>query len=298
MRDASTASVKQKGVDFKVKLIKTLKKFLLIFLGNTLLVFGIASFLEPTGIISAGTAGVGLLVQTYFHLPISTTLAVVNIACFLLGFFVLGWKFAATTLLSTLIAPVILRFFEGIPALATLTDDLFLAAVFAGVLAGVGVGLVMREGASTGGLDIPPLILQNMTGVSVGTIMLMMNCVILALQIPHSNSEQILYGIINALLTSLTLDKVLMAGSQQAQLLIFSPHYEQVRELLIHSDVGLTLLPIETGFTQNASKAILCALPSRKLPKIKARIAEIDETSFVLISSVAEVRGRGFTIPR
>ena len=185
------------------------KSGLIILVGNTLLVFGIAAFLEPTGIISAGTAGVGLLVQNYLHLPVSATLAVVNVVCFLLGLLVLGRSFAATTLLSTLIAPLILRFFEGISALASLTDHLLLAAVFAGTLAGAGVGLVMRAGASTGGLDIPPLILSKLTGVSVGTFMLMMNSVILALQVPFSQPRQIFYGVVNAVLTSVTLDAVL-----------------------------------------------------------------------------------------
>ena len=181
---------------------------LIILAGNTLLVFGIAAFLEPTGIISAGTAGVGLLVQNYLHLPISATLAVVNVVCFLLGLLILGRTFAATTLLSTLISPIILRFFEGIPALSSLTDNLLLSAILAGTLAGAGVGLVMRAGASTGGLDIPPLILSKFTGISVGKFMLMMNSVILVLQVPFSQPRQIFYGVVNAVLTSVTLDAV------------------------------------------------------------------------------------------
>ena len=137
--------------------------------------------------------------------------------CFLLGYFVLGWQFSVSTLLSSVISPVILRFFEGLPALTSLTDDYFLAAVLAGVLTGAGVRIVMRTGASTGGLDIPPLILQKLTGISVGTVMLVVSGIILTLQIPFSNSEQILYGMVNAVLTSLTLDKVLMLRPQQAQ---------------------------------------------------------------------------------
>ena len=193
------------------------KKGLAILAGNTLLVFGIAAFLEPTGIISAGTAGVGLLVRNYFHLPVSATLAVVNGTCFLLGLLVLGRTFAATTLLSTLISPFILRFFEGVSALASLIDNLLLAAVLAGVLAGAGVGLVMRAGASTGGLDIPPLILSKLTGLSVGKLMLMMNGVILALQVPFSQPRQIFYGVVNAVLTSVMLDAVLRSKASDRE---------------------------------------------------------------------------------
>lgn len=104
-------------------MVKTIRTVPVIWVGNMFLAFSIAAFLEPTGIISGGTAGIGLFMQAYFHLPISATLAAVNVICFLLGLFVLGWQFAATTLLSTVISPFILRFFEGIPALSTLTDD-------------------------------------------------------------------------------------------------------------------------------------------------------------------------------
>lgn len=197
----------------------------------------------------------------------------VNIVCFLLGLFVLGWQFAATTLLSTLISPFLLHFFEGIPELATLTDDFFLSAVMAGVLTGAGIGLVMRAGASTGGMDVPPLILHKITGLSVGNIVLAIDGIILLLQIPISNPEQILYGIIKTVLTSITLDKVLIFGTQQAQLLIISPYYEAIRKTLLHSDVGLTMVPIETGFAGKSLKAILCAIPAWKLPKMKSVVS-------------------------
>ncbi|MEY8420085.1 YitT family protein [Oscillospiraceae bacterium 44-5] len=279
-------------------MVKTIRTVPVIWVGNMFLAFSIAAFLEPTGIISGGTAGIGLFMQAYFHLPISATLAVVNVICFLLGLFVLGRQFAATTLLSTVISPFILRFFEGIPALSTLTDDLLLSAVMAGVLAGVGVGLVMRAGASTGGMDIPPLVLRKITGIPVGTVMLTLNGVTLLLQIPHSNPEQILYGIITAFLTSASLDQILMIGSKQSQLLIISPHYNIIREALLHSDVGLTLFPIETGLNGDISKAILCAVPTRKLMRIKEIVVQIDTTSFILVTSTAEISGRGFTLPR
>lgn len=278
--------------------MKATRNILTILAGNIILMFSIAAFLEPTGIISGGTSGIGLFMQALFHFPVSVTLALVNIVCFVLGLFILGRQFAATTLLSTLISPFILHVFEGIPELASLTSDLFLSAVMAGVLAGAGVGLVMRAGASTGGLDIPPLILHKFTGLSVGNIMLIMDGMILLLQIPISNPEQILYGIVKTVLTSITLDKVLMLGAQQAQLLIISPHYEAIRSALLRSDVGLTMIPIETGFTGDSLKAILCAIPSWKIPKTKALVAGIDPTSFILVTSTAEITGPGFTLPR
>lgn len=278
-----------------------MKKFvniLAVLVGNVILAFGIAAFLEPTGIISGGTTGVGLFIQNYFGLPVSATFGIINVVCFLLGLFILGWKFAATTLLSSIIFPFILRYFETVPGIGGLTDDMLLSAILAGALCGIGVGIVVRFHSSTGGLDIPPLIINKLFGFSVGTVMLIQNILTLALQISFSSSEQILYGIIQVALMSVILDKVLMFGSQQAQLMIISPKYEAIKEELIKNHVGLTVFPIETGFNGEKQKAILCAVTPRRLPRVKELVKNMDETSFVLVNSTTEVMGRGFTLPR
>ena len=138
--------------------MKRLTGILAVICGNVILAFGIAAFLEPTGIISGGTTGIGLFVQEIFGLPVSVTYGIVNVVCFLLGLMILGREFAMSTLLSTVIFPFILGFFERMEGISSLTDDYFLCAVLAGTLSGTGVGLVIRFNASTGGMDIPPLI--------------------------------------------------------------------------------------------------------------------------------------------
>lgn len=278
--------------------MKKIINILAVLAGNVILAFGIAAFLEPTGIISGGTTGLGLFVQAYFGLPVSATFGIINVVCFLLGLFILGWKFAATTLLSSIIFPLILRYFETMPGIAGLTDDMLLCAIFAGALSGIGVGIVIRFNSSTGGMDIPPLIINKLSGISVGSIMLVQNILTLVLQISFSSSEQILYGIIQVALMSVILDKVLMFGSQQAQLMIISPKHDEIKDELIRNNVGLTVFPIETGFTGEQQKAILCAVPTRKLPRVKELVRKLDETSFVLVNSTTEVMGRGFTLPR
>ena len=176
--------------------MKKLAGILAVICGNVLLAFGIAAFLEPTGIISGGTTGIGLFVQEFLGIPVSVTYGVVNVVCFLLGLLILGKEFAMSTLLSTVIFPFILGFFENVSWLSSLTDDYFLAAVLAGTLSGTGVGLVIRFNASTGGMDIPPLIVHKLFGVPIGTMMLLINVGTLALQLTFSDSEQILYGLV------------------------------------------------------------------------------------------------------
>ena len=278
--------------------MKQVKGILAVICGNVILAFSIAAFLEPTGIISGGTTGIGLFVQEYFKLPVSVTFGIVNVVCFLLGFFILGKEFAMSTLLSSVIFPFILGYLEGMPGIASLTDDMLLSAILAGVLTGIGVGIVVRVNASTGGMDIPPLIINKLFGISVGNVMLVINGITLLMQISFSDSEQILYGIIQVFLMSMTLDKVLMSGTQQAKLMIISPKYEDIRELLLKNETGVTLFPIETGYTGTMQKAILCAIPTRRLPKIKQLVRNIDPSGFSLVDSSTEVMGKGFTLPR
>ena len=255
--------------------MKKLAGILAVICGNVLLAFGIAAFLEPTGIISGGTTGIGLFVQEFLGIPVSVTYGVVNVVCFLLGLLILGKEFAMSTLLSTVIFPFILGFFENVSWLSSLTDDYFLAAVLAGTLSGTGVGLVIRF-----------------------TMMLLINVGTLALQLTFSDSEQILYGLVQTFIMTMVMDKVLLFGKSQANLMIISPQYERIHRILLENETGVTLFPIETGYTGEKQKAILCVVSSRRLPRIKQLVEAVDPTAFVLVNSSTEVMGRGFTLPR
>ena len=94
------------------------------------------------------------------------------------------------------------------------------------------------------------------------------------------------------------LDKVLLFGKSQANLMIISPQYEKIHRILLENETGVTLFPIETGYTGEKQKAILCVVSSRRLPRIKQLVEAVDPTAFVLVNSSTEVMGRGFTLPR
>ena len=130
-----------------------------ILLGNAILAFGIAAFVLPHGMITGGATGLGLVTSRAFGVDLSVAVAVYNIILFAVGAFVLGKKFALTTIVSTIVYPMFLSFFTQQQWIATMTNDILLSAIYAGIMVGLGVGIVIRFGASTGGLDIPPLIL-------------------------------------------------------------------------------------------------------------------------------------------
>lgn len=274
------------------------KKLGMVLIGNLIVAFATVSFLEGSGLIRGGTTGVGKVVYALTGLPVSGTYAVVNGICFFLGLWILGKEFALTTILSSVIFPPMLRALEVLSGGGGLSDDLVLCAVFAGILTGIGIGLVMRAHSSTGGLDIPPLIVNRLFGVPVGVCMMGISIVVVVLQIPFSSMDQILYGLIQIMIMSVVLDKVLMTGHSQAKLWVISSKYDSIKKMLLQNDVGATLFPIETGYTDQNQKAILCVAAPRRLPHIKQLIQNVDAESFVLVDTTQEVLGKGFTLPR
>ena len=154
----------------ELKDIFDLKRLFFVILGNTIYAAGIAAFVLPTGLITGGTTGLGLIANHYFQIPIELFAAVFNITMFILAIVVLGKSFALTSLISTFYFPVILGVFQKVEVLRHLTDDLMLCTIFSGLCIGIGIGMVIKVGASTGGMDIPPLIFDKKVGlpVSVG----------------------------------------------------------------------------------------------------------------------------------
>ena len=173
---------------------------LVIVLGNALYALTVALFLEPAGLVTGGATGIALAFGRLTGLSVSGFLLVFNLAMLVWGWAVLGRAFALNTLASSILSPVFLVLWERLLADRVLTEDIFLCTVFAGLGIGVALGLVIRAGASTGGMDIPPLVLQKWFHLPVSLTMMVFDIAILLVQALFSPPEQVLYGIVMVIL--------------------------------------------------------------------------------------------------
>ena len=276
---------------------KSIKKFLFIVFGNALLAIGGAAFVVPNGLISGGVTGIGLILQNFFHLPVDIGVMIAEVALFLLGAVVMGKAFAATIILSTVLYPTFFSLFGKIQFLTSLTDDKLMAAIYAGLFTGAGIGLVIKVGGSTGGMDIPPIILNRWFGLSIPLMISVGDITLLLIQAIYSSSEQVLYGILFVLLTSLVMDKFLIMGQKQTQVMIVSPKYEQINQMIHEKiDRGSTLIHATTGLRKSEQPVVMTVISNRQLSAINNLVLEIDPQAFVVASEVNEVKGRGFTL--
>lgn len=275
-----------------------LKKIALIVAGNAIYAFAIAYFILPIGLITGGTTGIAICIEHYTGLPISTFVVIFNVLMFILGAIVLGKKFAMTTLVSTFVYPIFLHIWQlMVRVTGTLTEDYILCTVFAGLLIGFGIGIVIREGASTGGMDIPPLIINKKTGIPVAVVLNVCDVCILLLQIIFSNRNQVMYGILLVCIYTYMLDKILVAGKSKVQVKIISDKYLEINQKILEDiDRGTTLFEVEGGYTRNETYAVLTVVNQRELFHVNELVHEIDPDAFIIIGQVKEVRGKGFTI--
>lgn len=266
-------------------------------IGNTIYSCGIAAFVLPNDLITGGTTGIALILEHYFGLPIGLSVAIFNIVMFILAILILGKSFALTALISTFYFPWILSQFQKVQFIQNMTDDFLLGSIFAGLMLGLGVGLVIRAGASTGGMDIPPLILNKKFGLPVSIGLYVFDFTILIIQMSFRDKERILYGILLVLIYSTLVDKVLLMGKTQMQVKIISDHYEEINKVIQEKlDRGSTFFKTESGYLRKDSFAIMTVVSSRELPKLNELVLEIDKQAFIVINQVNEVMGRGFTL--
>ena len=209
---------------------KRITETLVVILGNCLYAFGVAMFIMPGGLITGGTTGIGLFVKDVTGLPVTVFVFFFNVLMFLIGFFVFGWKFAANTVVSTFSYPIALGVITELLQGYCLTEDMLLCTIFGGICIGAAIGIVMRAGASTGGMDIPPLVLNRYLKIPVSASIYVFDMLILLLQASRSTGEQILYGILLVIVYSVVLDKCLMLGTAKMQINAVSDKIEAIRE--------------------------------------------------------------------
>lgn len=277
-----------------------LKILPILVLGNAMLAFAVCAFVVPYGIMLGGSSGISLTIQHLLpNLRLSAISAVVNFLLFLLGWIFLGKKFAAASLLSTILYPAILAVFEILPVSTLFHEELLVAALICGLLIGLGIGLVIRVGGSTGGMDIPPCILQKYFNIPVGTSLMVFDTLIVLMQVAFKGIDGVLLSVIVIWLSSVTINRTLVSGQKKVEITIISPEYQRIRqEILETMDCGLTLLDIETGYEGQKQKAIMSIVYARKYPPIRDAALKIDPHAFVIASEVTNVNGLGYTLDR
>ena len=270
-----------------------------ILLGNALYSLAVALFLEPAGLITGGATGIALAIGRLTGLPVSGLLLFINLAMLVWGWAVLGRAFALNTLASSVLSPAFLGLFEGLLAGRVLTEDIFLCTVFSGLGIGVALGIVIRSGASTGGLDIPPLVLNKWFKLPVSATMLTFDIAVLLMQAVFSPVQQVLYGVVMVLIHTIVMDKMLMLGASRTEVKIVSSQSDAIcAAILAQLDRGVTILHGEGGYTREPSAVLLSIVSNRELPRLEKLAHSIDPTCFLIVSHVTEVSGRGFSLDK
>lgn len=269
---------------------------LMVVFGNILYALTVRLFLLPAGLVTGGTTGIALAVNHYIRIPVSGFVLVFNVIMLLVGLAVLGKAFAVTTVISTFVYPAALEMLNQMLGNVVLTEDIWLCTLFSGLGIGVSLGIVIRAGASTGGMDIPPLVLNHCFRIPVSVSLYLFDLVILLMQALYNPAEKLLYGIVLVLVYTVVLDKLMLMGTTKTEVKIVSSRYEEIRKAILKDmDRGVTMLSAKSGYLGEKTEMIFSVISNRELPKLEEIVRETDPDSFMTVCRVSEVRGRGFS---
>ena len=275
-----------------------LKNIIIIILGNLSLALGISMFILPHGIVNGGISGLSLVIEGFFGYSPEIMITILAWFLFFVGFIILGKKFALKTLLSTLLYPLFVNVFSNIAYFQTLTNqvqDPLLATLVGSVLVGFGLGVVYREGGSTGGVDVVSLILKKYFRIKLSISTLIIDSSIIVLALASLSLEKALYGLLCVILTSYIIEKITISGSNSYMAHIVSDKIEQINNYLINDlQRGTTLVKVEGGLTRKEKLMIEVVFNEKEYYDIKSNIYLIDEKSFISVYKSINAYGKGF----
>ena len=282
----------------KSSFIKYLKYFGLILLGNILYSFGVKAIIQPNGFVTGGITGLSLFLENMYGWNSTILVAIFTAIIFVAGLLILGKELAAQTLASSIIYPICLWVFDlmDLSFMSQITDK-WMLILSAGIIIGIGLGLIMRANASTGGMDTIGLIIHKYCKLlSVGSYLMILDIGVMATQLISASIESFAFGIVLAIIYSVVIDKIMLLGKSKVELLIISNKQEEVKNLIIYEfDRGVTYLHSKTGYLGHEIDTIMTVIDIRELNKIKERIYALDAGAFIVVNKVTEVAGRGFT---
>lgn len=271
-----------------------LKKFLLITCGTLFFGMALSLFIDPNDFAPGGASGLAIILNRVIPLETGTLFLLINIPIMILGVWQFGWKFILATLYATLMSSVFTNLFKRFPPFTT---EPILAAVFGGALLALGMGMVLRNGATTGGSDIIVKCLRRKKPyLKTGTLLLLVDAVVIGIGgIVFRNVEAMLYSVLSVAVTSAVLDMVLYGRDEAKLIYIVSDYFEEIaKRILGEVDIGVTYLNGTGGYERKEKQVILCVVKKPMAHKVEEIVKQEDATAFMIISSASEIYGEGY----
>lgn len=273
--------------------------YVLILVGTAVMALAIQCIYDRVGLVTGGFTGLTIVIRSLTKsvieggIPLWFTNIVLNIPVFLYSYIKFGRKFVGRTLFATLMLSVWLYIIPGVDLSG---EDYLLAALFGGVFTGVGMGLVLRAGATTGGTDMVAALIQSrMRHYSVVQIMQVMDAAIVIAGLYVFGLRSTLYAVVSIFVMTKVSDAFLEGFKNSKAALIITNHHEEVAQRLMDElDRGVTGMDAKGMYTQNYKCVLYCVVSRKEIVRLKEIVNDVDPEAFVIVSDVREVLGEGF----
>lgn len=273
------------------------KNIFFILLGSAIYSFGLVHFNMENKLAEGGFTGVTLLLYNLYNIDPSYSNLVLNIPIFLIGWRLLGRTPFFYTVIGTVSVSVFLWVFQRYQLPIPLHDDLFLAALFAGVFIGVGLGIIFRYGGTTGGVDIIARLVHKYRSVSMGKTMFLFDAVVITASLTYLDYRQAMYTLVAVFVGARVID-FMQEGAYAARgaMIISSRHDEIAEKITKQMERGVTVLRGHGAFTQQEREVLYCVVGKNEIVRLKNIINSVDPHAFVSVTVVHDVLGEGFTL--
>lgn len=300
--------MKQLALMTKKEKMSLVRNSLQIIMGTLILAIGQVLFIEQCSLVTGGLASIGNIINKFFpsQYTVSITVVVLNILCFLVGSIFIGKTFAAQTLLSTLfytlLYPVISALMSNnlLPFLQfnEMNDlNLLLAGLFGGVISGIGIGICMGAGGSTGGVDVFAVLISKITRIKVSILMFIIDGTIVLLGFIFIKPDFVyfLICVLSSICCSAALEFVFARKNNCYVVDIISKEWKAINDfIIINLERGSTIVNVQGGYKFEDYRMIQAAISRNQYALLLDKISEIDQSAFVIVSSAREVNGEGF----
>ncbi|VXC06547.1 YitT family protein [Bacillus altitudinis] len=267
------------------------KNYVLILIGSAIVAVGFNTLLLPNQIAAGGVSGISTIMQS-FGFEAAYVQWGLNIPLFIAGFYLLGGTFGVKTLVGSVFLPLMVFLTRHI---APVTHEALLAAIFGGVVIGIGIGLVFLGNGSTGGTALAAKIINKYTGLTLGTCLAMMDGLIVLAAMTVFGIEEGLYAVIGVFISSKTIDVVQAGFSHSKMAMIITVHEDEVRQAVFDQiDRGVTKISAVGGYTDHDRPILMCVVGQSQFTKLKQVVKAIDASAFVIVMDAKEVLGEGF----